>query len=83
MTDLAGIAQRFNLSPDKMSKLGGIAKYAGELHKRIGSAPPESDKPRHMPVKKKKKIGKPSFGNVGGPTAKEALVGSVDTKGKF
>lgn len=91
MSDLAGIAQRFNLSPDKVGKLGGIAKYAGELNNRIGPSRPKGDPPRPKPGlrrrKKKMDQGGMKWGRAletsNGPTAKEALVGSVDAKGKF
>lgn len=91
MSDLAGIAQRFNLSPDKVGKLGGIAKYAGELSSRIGDSRPKGDPMRPKPGlrRRKKKMdqagmkwGRP-LETAKGPSAKEALVGAVDTKGKF
>lgn len=76
MSDLAGIAKRFNLSPDRVQRLGGIEKRANDLVSRIGSMKPPSQKP--APKKKNRAVaGKPT---PKGPGAKEALTGSKFNK---
>lgn len=76
MADLAGIAKRFNLSPDKISRLGDIEKRANDLVNRIGLQKPPSAKPIE---KRKNRVvaGKPT---PKGPSAKEALMGSKFNK---
>ena len=76
MSDLMGIAKRFNLSPDRISRLGDIESRANDLVSRIGSQRPPSTKP--APKRKNRVIaGKPT---PKGPGAKEALAGSKYTK---
>lgn len=76
MADLAGIAKRFNLSPDRISRLGEIEQRANELSSRIGTSRPMTN----APVKKRKNrvvAGKPT---PKGPSAVEALSGSKFSK---
>ena len=76
---IESIAQRFNLGPDRVAKLGGIEKYATDLSKRIGSGMRQvSNDTRPINRKKVKKKDQPSGPKIG---AKEALVGSYDKKG--
>ena len=76
---IESIAQRFNLGPDRVSKLGNIEKYATDLSNRIGSGP------RHVSSEDKslnKKQIRKKKGNMGPKIgAKDALVGSYEKKG--
>lgn len=76
MADLAGIAKRFNLSPDRISRLGSIEQRANDLVSRIGSQKPPSQKP--LKTRKNRVVeGKPT---PKGPSAQEALAGSRYSK---
>lgn len=76
MSDLAGIAKRFNLSPDRISKLGGIEQRANDLMSRIGSSR-EMSKPPAKKSKNRVVAGKPT---PKGPSAAEALSGTKFSK---